>query len=99
MFSPSVNFKNFFEKIVNQFRKNVGLFFWLTFFLIIVYEFFVVSRALRPIINPDPVPETKKVQGVRYNFNDYDEAVKNIEENKKYSPKMQESKNPFLPAK
>ena len=95
--SSTVKLKNSLSKIANIFTKNISLGFWLAFGFVLIFEFFVISKALKPIINPDPIPEVKKAQGIRYNFSDYDEVVKNIQQNKNHSPEVKQLKNPFLP--
>lgn len=99
MSATSVNLKNTLNKFQKFFGKNISLVFWLMFILILVYEFFVISRAIKPILHPEPIVDSKKVQGVRYNFNDYNEVVKNIAKNKVYDPEVVGVKNPFLPGK
>lgn len=99
MSTASVSLKNLYNKFVDQFRKNISLAFWLIFVFILVYEFFVISRALKPIINPVPISEVKKTQGIRFNFSDFEEVVKNIKENKLYKPETGLIESPFIPPK
>lgn len=98
MANLQVNLKNLFSKFFGGLKKQVGLLFWLTFLVIVVYEFFVAQQALRRVLWPE-VPMTPPKVGVqtKLNFDDYDIMVKSISDAQNYQPEIREIKNPFRP--
>ena len=76
-------------------KYGVSLLFWVALLILLALELFVVLNAYRIVQRSQEVPTLTVTRQVRFNFSQYDQAVKKIESGDTYLPPEDTGPSPF----